>query len=94
MLEGLKKMKVSFTVDQDDGQILAVYFSLAEGKVHKTVEITEGECYIDEDSNGNPLGVEMLCPGRLEILVKRVARKYHIRGMNRAVHSVRETLAV
>lgn len=84
----MKELK--FTIDQDDGQVLSAYLRLKEGKVHRTVELTEGECYVDEDCHGQPLGVEMLCPGTLEHCARRVMRKYKSRGMLRAVRQVRQ----
>lgn len=87
-------MKVTFTMDKTDGEVLAVYFALTEHKVHRTIEISEGECYVDLDRNNKPIGVEMLRPGQMEIFVKKVARKYHIQGMNRAFNKLKEQLAI
>ncbi len=86
-------MKITFTIDPSDRQVMVVYFGIAEGKVARTVEIADGECYIDEDEKGNPIGIEMLRPGRLEILVSQVAQKYHIPAISEAVDSVRTALA-
>jgi len=86
-------MKITFTIDPSDRQVMVVYFGIAEGKVARTVEIADGECYIDEDEKGNPIGIEMLRPGHLEILVNQVAKKYHIPAISEAVNSVRTALA-
>ena len=85
-------MRVSFSTDKANGKVIAVYITLAEGKVHRTVEVSPGECYVDEDRRGKPIGVEMLRPGKVKILVKSVARRYHIHGMSRAVNSVKSVL--
>ena len=87
-------MTVTFSVDPDNAEVLAVYFRLAQGEVHKTVELAPGECYVDEDANGSPLGAEILCPGELKTQISRVARKYHVRGMTRAYNHMREALAL
>ena len=42
-------MKITFTIDPSDRQVMVVYFGIAEGKVARTVEIADGECYIDEE---------------------------------------------
>lgn len=86
-------MELKITIDQDDGQVLSAYLRLRKGKVHRTVQLAEGECYVDEDIQGRPLGVEMLCPGTLEVSARRVAGKYHTRGVLKAVRKVREQLA-
>jgi len=85
--------ELSFTIDQDDGQVLSTYLRLRNGKVHRTVQLAEGECYVDEDRDGQPLGVEMLCPEMLEISARRVSAKYHSRGVLRAVRQIRQQLA-
>lgn len=41
----------------------------------------------------DPIGIEMLRPGHLEILVSQVAKKYHIPAINEAVNSIRTALA-
>jgi uncharacterized protein YuzE len=86
-------MKVSFQFDDDSNKVLAVYFELAQGDVHKTVEVSEGECYVDVDRKGKLLGVEMLVPGHLKINARKVARKYHAKGIISAVNKLEKALA-
>ena len=59
-------MNISIERDNEDGEILAIYVSIREGDVHRTVEVVEGECYADEDAQGEVLGVELLAPSRLK----------------------------
>lgn len=86
-------MEFSFTIDSGDGQVFSAYLRLRKGKVHRTVQLAEGECYVDEDIQGRPLGIDMLCPGTLEVSARRVAGKYHTRGVLKAVRKVREQFA-
>lgn len=87
-------MQVTVQTDPESKKVLAVYFQIAEGKVHKTVPIDEGKCYVDEDRRGKILGVEMLSPGELKILVQSVARKYRVPGLTSQVRRVAKALAV
>lgn len=64
-------MEVTFEIDPDDGQMLAVYIKIKSGEVHRTIIISEGECNADEDEAGNLLGVELLAPGKLQVTVKQ-----------------------
>lgn len=87
-------MQISIQTDPDTGQVLAIYLKIGDGgRVHKTVEIAENACYADEDKKGNLLGVEMLAPGKLELNIRQVARKYHVTGMAKAIRSIKEALA-
>ena len=87
-------MKVTFSVevDPDDRQVLAVYVKMKRGPVRRTVEVAEGKCYVDEDANGELIGAEMLAPGKLMLLARKVDRRYGTAGMARAVKSVQEAL--
>jgi len=69
-------MNVSFSMDPDDKQVLAMYVTVREGEVYRTVEIFEGACYVDEDGEGNLLGVEMLAPGQLKLSLAMLSKKY------------------
>ncbi len=85
-------IKVSF--DPSDGQILAVYLMLKSGAVSKTVEVAPDQCYADEGRDGSLIGFEMICPGRLDIkLIQRVARKYKVADMTKAVRNMENMFA-
>ena len=73
-------MNISISLDPEDKQILSLYVKVRDGEVFRTVEIAEGECYADEDKNGNLLGVEMLAPGHLKLGLKLLSSKYHDQG--------------
>ncbi len=52
----------------------AVYIALSQGKVKRTIEFAP-ESFIDLDSKGNLMGIELLHPGTL--ILKKIAKKYH-----------------
>jgi uncharacterized protein YuzE len=67
-----------------DRQALAAYIALRNAKVYKTVEFGE-EVFLDLDSNGNPVGIEIADitrPQKLSLFHK-MARKYHIPELSR-----------
>lgn len=86
-------MEVSIQMDKDDGEVLAVYFTIGTNKVHKTVEVAEGECYVDLDRRGNPVGVEMLVPSQLHINANRVAKEYNLPVVKNAVKNMSRVLS-
>ncbi len=86
-------MELTIQTDIDGGRVLAVYFKVREGQVSRTIEVAEDACYADEDSKGNLLGVEMIAPGSLEMHVKRIARKYKVKGMTQALRRAQEVMA-
>jgi|GEM_PF-1851009 len=53
----------------------AIYIKVQEGKVARTKEISE-EVFVDVDSSGKLLGVELLSPGG--VVIEEISRKYHI----------------
>jgi len=52
----------------------AVYIALGKGKAKRTIEFAP-EAFIDLDSKGNLMGIELLHPGSL--LLRKIATKYH-----------------
>lgn len=86
-------MNVTFTIDQDDNQLLAVYFSIEEGKVHRTVEVAPGKCYVDEDAKGKPIGVEMLAPGEVRLMLRKLRGKYSLPEVDKAYRTMKSALS-
>ena len=86
-------MEVTFTIDQEDNQLLAVYFSISKGKVHRTVEIARGKCYVDEDAKGKPIGVEMLAPGEVRLMLRKLRGKYTIPEVDNAYKTMKTALS-
>lgn len=86
-------MKITFSIDPDDKQVLTVYVRLTDGKVKKTVELTDGACYVDVDSKGRPIGFEMLCPGKLAVSLRKLRKEYDLPGLDDAVKGVRDLLS-
>jgi len=67
-----------------DRQALAAYITLRNAKVNRTIEFGE-EVFLDLDSNGNPIGIEIADITRPQEvkLFHKIARKYHIPELNR-----------
>ena len=53
----------------------AVYIKVKEGKVARTKEIAQ-EVFVDLDSSGRLLGIELLNPGN--IVIGELSRRYHL----------------
>jgi hypothetical protein len=86
-------MNVTFTIDQEDNQLLAVYFSISKGKVHRTVEVAPGKCYVDEDAKGKPIGVELLAPGEVRLMLRELRGKYTIPEVDKAYKTMKTALS-
>ena len=86
-------MEVTFTIDQEDNQLLAVYFSISKGKVHRTVAVAPGKCYVDEDAKGKPIGVEMLAPGEVRLMLRKLRDKYTIPEVDKAYKTMKTALS-
>lgn len=71
-------MKISVKVDRDPetNETLAVYLRFKQGQVAKTVELCEDECYVDEDANGQLLGIEILGSGKLKLTFRGIRNRY------------------
>lgn len=67
--------EISFSIDPEDNEILAIYLRLTENKVFKTLELGP-ECNIDLDRRGKIVGAELLAPCNLKIIYE-AAEKYH-----------------
>jgi uncharacterized protein YuzE len=86
-------MVITIQSDPENGAPLAVYLKVRKGTVSRTVEVAENACYVDEDSKGNLLGIEMTAPGELLLYVKKVARKYGERGLTQAFRNAQAAMA-
>lgn len=86
-------MELRVETDSEDGQVLVVYLEIAKGKVKRTVEVAEGECYVDEDASGRLLGVEMLRPGRLQLLADDVSSRYKAPIVSQTVSRMKDVFA-
>ena len=51
----------------------AIYITLEKGKAKRTIEFAP-ESFIDLDSKGNLMGIELLHPGTL--ILKKIAKEY------------------
>ena len=83
-------MVLTISIDPDPGEVLALYLRIEDGIIHRTVQIEEGECYVDEDSDGRPLGMEVLVPEHLGVLSEQVAQRYNLPDVPRVMKKVTE----
>lgn len=60
-----------------DTDARAIYLEFRHEKASRTVEFA-AETFVDLDSRGRLLGVELLNPGTLELQVRRIAKHYRI----------------
>lgn len=86
-------MQILISFDDQSNEFVAVYFTVLEGEVHRTVEVEEGECYVDLDSENHVLGVEMLVPGHLKMMAKKVEVRFGLHGIGTAAEKARMALA-
>lgn len=86
------QIEIKVSVDSDDKQILALYVRVANRKVKKTVEIAEGSCYVDVDSRGRTVGIEMIAPGSLKICLKDLKSKIDADSLEGVIKDVREVV--
>src|SRR5262245_48503740 len=56
------RFNVSVSVDEQTGQVMAVYFQVRDGDAAETREVPEGRAFADYDQQGQLLGVELLAP--------------------------------
>ena len=65
-------MKHSFgmavEVEKETGEILSVYLQIRSGKSAETREVDPGRVFVDYNSAGELLGIEMLAPSRIQVL--------------------------
>jgi len=73
--------KISFSFNNDGKELLAVYFSITEEEIAKTIEASPN-CHVDLDAGGKVVGVELLAAGELSI-IEQVAEDYHVPSLKR-----------
>ena len=86
-------MTISIETDNATKRVLAIYLQVEEGEVFRTVEIEQDACYADEDKSGRLLGVEILAPGTLTFLTKKVAEHYSSTEIDELLEQARLALA-
>lgn len=70
-----------------DTEARALYVEFRHDKVARTVEFAP-ETFVDLDTRGRLLGVEVLNPGTLEVQIQRIAKRYTLPGIgNRHVRA-------
>jgi hypothetical protein len=90
-------MNIRLEIDNEDDEILALYITLAEEPVHRTVEIDPDTCYADEDAQGALVGVEVLYPAKTDFdaTIERVVSRYpSFTGLEAALRSALGRVAV
>jgi len=66
---------ISVTIDDNTGEVLAVYFQIRKGKVHETREYAEGAAFADYNRNGELIGIELLAPCKVSIVDQLAANE-------------------
>ncbi len=80
-----------------DTEAKALYLEFRHDKVARTIEFAP-ETFVDVDSRGRLLGVELLNPGTLEVNIRQIARRYTLPGIENKnvreeIRKARELLA-
>ena len=83
--------QLSFCIDDEDNEVLAVYFKLTNEPIVRTLEINP-ECHLDLDAQGAVVGAELLAPGKLEIICE-IADQYHSPLLRRLAERAQQPLA-
>ena len=60
--------RTTLSVNQETGDVLAVYFQVREGKAAEVKEFAGGAAFANYARNGKLLGVELLAPCKLSVL--------------------------
>ncbi len=86
-------MELQVTTDDTGTKVLCIYVRLQLGEVYRTAEVVEGGCYVDEDVNGSPLGVEILAPEHMRAHMDKVAETYKRPDLPKVMESLGFTRA-
>jgi hypothetical protein len=62
------RFKAEVSVNDQTGNVVAVYLRVREGEVARTKEVEDGVAYADYDASGELLGVELLGPCDVVVL--------------------------
>jgi hypothetical protein len=62
--------RVTIETNEQNGNVVAVYFQVRKGKSVKIKEFCDGNAFADYDRRGRLLGVELLAPCEARILDK------------------------
>ncbi len=73
----MKPFCFQVSVDTDDatGQVLAVYFRMRTGRVHRTVEFVDGNVFADYNRRGQLLWIQLLGPCNISIVDKLASKE-------------------
>ncbi len=67
--------RVETSIDDDTGDLVAVYLRVRAGDVAETKEVEEGIVYADYDSHGELLGIELLGSCDIAVLERVTANE-------------------
>lgn len=80
----IKIGNLTVTIDPES-QCIYIYLRPKEGfRSYKSEEPAPG-VILDFDANGKPIGIELIGPGKLDILVKKIAGRYGIPGLKQVL---------
>lgn len=83
MAKAQHNFNVSVTVNNQTGNVIAVYLRIRDGKQAETKEMCNGSAFADYDSRGRLLGVEMIAPCEVEAL-DRLSKEPKVRKFIRS----------
>jgi hypothetical protein len=63
-----RNFHTSICVNQETGELMAVYFQVRKGKAVEVREFADGAAFANYARNGELLGIELLAPCRLSVL--------------------------
>ena len=70
----MNHFSIAVETDTKTGEVIAVYFQIRKGKAAKVSELENGNVFVNYNSKGEILGIEMLAPCSIAVLDK-IARK-------------------
>jgi uncharacterized protein YuzE len=68
-------LQMTLEVDQDTGNVVAVYFYIRKGKSAHIKEFAQGRAFADYDKKGYLLGIELLAPCEIKVLDKIASKE-------------------
>jgi hypothetical protein len=71
----MNHFNVSVEVDNETGEVLAVYFKLRNGKSANIQEFGDGAAIADYDRHGRLIGIELLAPCSLRVINQITAKE-------------------
>lgn len=84
----MKIGQLTVTVDPQ-AQAIYIYLRSPQGFRSYRQEEPQVGVVIDFDSEGKPIGIELLGPGKLDIVINKIAPRYHIPALKQVLQKRR-----